>query len=81
MHLDLFLISQAESLANGRYTHRVSNMVAAYRMAYDLALASGTDEDVLLFKETQKDLRKFINKRKVEKTDPDEYDLDVMEND
>jgi hypothetical protein len=81
MFLDLFLISQAEALANGRYIHKVKNMVAAYHMAYELALASGTDEDVEMFKQTQKDLRKFINRRKVEKVDPDEYEIDVMEND
>lgn len=75
MILDLFLISQAESLANGRYAHKVKNMIAAYRAAYDFALASGSDADVALFKEAQKDLRQFINRRRAEKIDPDEYDL------
>lgn len=78
MILDTFLIAQAEMLANGRYVHKVQNMVAAYRVAYELALDSGCQEDVDIFLAAQKEIRQFINRRKVDKTDLDEYDLDIM---
>jgi hypothetical protein len=80
MFLDLFLISQAESLANGRYIHKVKNMVAAYRTAYELSL-DGSPEYIEIFEEAQKNLQQFINRRKSEKTDPDDYDLDILKND
>jgi len=78
MTLDIFLIAQAEALANGRYVHQVQNMVAAYRAAYEFAVASGVQSDIDVFHEAQADLRRFIHRRRVEKTDPDEYDIDVI---
>lgn len=80
MILDTFLIAQAESLANGRYIHLVQNMVASYRMAHELVI-DGDPESTAIFQEAQKNLRKFINQRKVEKIDLEDYDLDILKND
>ena len=80
MYLDTFLIAQAESLANGRYIHKVQNMVAAYRSAYELAIDENPAH-VAIFLIAQKDLRKFINQRRLEKTDVSEYALDRLKND
>lgn len=78
MYIDENLIAQAELLATGRYVHKVANLVAAYRTAYSLAKFTKDIHDIEIFHETQKDLRIFINRRRVEKIDPDEYDLDIL---
>jgi len=81
MFFDLFLIAQAEALSNGRYIHRVADLVAAYRAAYNFALDSGLKYDIDTFNLAQQDLRKFVSERRAEKIQPDEYDLDVLMND
>jgi len=73
MHLDLYLISMAEFYANGRYTHHVANMVAAYKGSYNMALDTGAQQDVDLFLEAERDLQAFVNKRKLERFDKDDY--------
>jgi hypothetical protein len=67
MTLDKSLISEAEGLATGTHVHKVANMVAAYKMAYGFAVDNGDQISIDLFKDCEKDLRKFVAPRRQKK--------------
>ena len=72
MQLDPYLITSCESKATGQHIHKIKNMIAAYRSAYNLALDCGDDYSVSLFLEAESQLINFLNQRKMEEA-KDEY--------
>ena len=60
IYLDLFLISRVESFSNKKNADITKRMVDSYRKNYAFAIESGSDLDIILFKHSQAELRKFI---------------------
>ena len=73
MHYDWALVSQVESLADGRSVHHVPTMLSNYKQAYNFAICSNLETDIKLFQETEAQLRAFVAKKKIEKYEREQF--------